>query len=591
MIVTLPKFVAGVASAGLVAGVITTAAVLPAQATTYNEIQFYATDSNGDPITHSRLWQVPAGVSSILVDANGAGGGCPVFSANGGAGVNVVAPVPVPASASLEISVGVMGGQNSGPTSAGGGWPNGGKAGGSSSSGGAGGGGGATQIVTATNNDRLFVAAGGGGCSYYGLSDNASGGNAGALVNGISGANGEDGQAVGGTDLTGGGGATTSGVGTGGLVDGAGSPGDAGGSSGSGGAGGLGSNGSGGGGGGGGYYGGGGGGSNNAAGSAASGGAGSSYVPPSSLPATTFTQLPGAAQGGMTITWIGINTTSLAAGSMGTPYSQTLNAIADRDNEDFAWNVIAGALPEGLSITTNPSTHTTAITGTPQVSGAYPVTLQATRPGTGMTSQRSYTIDINGSAPSVQTGAATAGSTSATLSGTINPNGAATTATFSYGTSPFMANATTVPASNSPVAPGAVTTVNATIGSLSPGTTYYYRASANNGFGGTINGDIGTFTTSQATQAPLGCGALPTKIKKSKPTVLLPRKCLTNAGQALQVSIKAKHGKKSIKAELVTKHGKVTLLPNKKATNYTVTFKAPATTSYLLYTQSKTYRV
>ncbi|HWB04347.1 MAG TPA: choice-of-anchor tandem repeat GloVer-containing protein [Verrucomicrobiales bacterium] len=103
--------------------------------------------------------------------------------------------------------------------------------------------------------------------------------------------------------------------------------------------------------------------------------------------------------------------------------------------------------------------------------------------------------------PDAVTGAVTSiSTTSATLNGTVNPNGAATTWQFEYGT-------TTSYGSVMPATPGSLSSgntaqsVNTTLSGLTPGATYHYRLKANNG-NGTDNGDDATFTTTGAPQAP-----------------------------------------------------------------------------------------
>jgi len=99
-------------------------------------------------------------------------------------------------------------------------------------------------------------------------------------------------------------------------------------------------------------------------------------------------------------------------------------------------------------------------------------------------------------APSALTGPVTAvASTTATLSGTINPNGTATTWYFEYGTS--TAYGTKTPAGNGG-AGTANTGVSSNLASLTGGTTYHYRLVATS-TAGTTNGSDGIFTTQSAT--------------------------------------------------------------------------------------------
>lgn len=110
------------------------------------------------------------------------------------------------------------------------------------------------------------------------------------------------------------------------------------------------------------------------------------------------------------------------------------------------------------------------------------------------------------SAPVVTTGAASGvTNTSATLNGTVNPEGAATTYQFQYGTSTSYGSVTpTSPAS----AGSGSSAVNesANLSGLSPSTTYDYRLVATNATG-TTYGSNQTFTTSAT--APSGNAFVP----------------------------------------------------------------------------------
>jgi len=115
-----------------------------------------------------------------------------------------------------------------------------------------------------------------------------------------------------------------------------------------------------------------------------------------------------------------------------------------------------------------------------------------------------------GQAPSATATAATTAATSvtgtsATLNGTVNPNGSSTTVYFQYGTTTSYGSLT---------APQIFTgstsqTVTADVTGLSIGTTYHYRIVAKNS-GGTIAGTDISFTTA-------GAGATPTPTPGSTP--------------------------------------------------------------------------
>jgi hypothetical protein len=101
------------------------------------------------------------------------------------------------------------------------------------------------------------------------------------------------------------------------------------------------------------------------------------------------------------------------------------------------------------------------------------------------------------SAPAVTTGAASGvTSTAATLNGTVNPEGAATTYQFQYGTSTSYGSVT--PASPASAGSGSsAVSESAALSGLSASTTYDYRLVATSATG-TTNGSNQTFTTPAA---------------------------------------------------------------------------------------------
>ena len=104
-----------------------------------------------------------------------------------------------------------------------------------------------------------------------------------------------------------------------------------------------------------------------------------------------------------------------------------------------------------------------------------------------------YEFVSSSSSPSVSTDAATlVTSSSATLNGTVNPNGTSTTVVFEYGTSTNYGS--TITATQSPLTGTNSQSVSAGITGLTAGTTYHFRAKGTNS-AGTTNGDDQTFTT------------------------------------------------------------------------------------------------
>lgn len=101
--------------------------------------------------------------------------------------------------------------------------------------------------------------------------------------------------------------------------------------------------------------------------------------------------------------------------------------------------------------------------------------------------------------PSVETGAASAiTTTSASVVGTVNPNGASATAHFEYGLTKAYGSVTpdvALPAGSS------ATPVGASLSGLRPGKTYHYRLVASN-LGGPATGGDATFKTVKPPKAP-----------------------------------------------------------------------------------------
>lgn len=102
--------------------------------------------------------------------------------------------------------------------------------------------------------------------------------------------------------------------------------------------------------------------------------------------------------------------------------------------------------------------------------------------------------------PAVTTGSASGvTSSAATLNGTVNPNGAATTCHFEYGTTTGYGTSTAD--DNSPGSGTTAVNVSANLTGLTASTLYHFRLDCTNS-GGTSNGSDATFTTSAAAQAP-----------------------------------------------------------------------------------------
>ncbi len=131
--------------------------------------------------------------------------------------------------------------------------------------------------------------------------------------------------------------------------------------------------------------------------------------------------------------------------------------------------------------------------------GAFHYRAVATNSG-GTTYGQDVTFNTPAAAPAATTGAATnITSGSAILNASVNPNNSATTAYFEFGLSTSYGAAT--PASS--VGSGTTSLpVQASTGSIAPGSTFHYRVVAYND-GGTTYGQDATFTTSGATPLPI----------------------------------------------------------------------------------------
>ena len=127
-------------------------------------------------------------------------------------------------------------------------------------------------------------------------------------------------------------------------------------------------------------------------------------------------------------------------------------------------------------------------------------------------------------APSASTGAAKpVTSTSAVVNGTLNPNGEATTYHFEYGTTKLYGS--TTPDQGPTAAVKTSSPVSATIGGLTPGTTYHYRLVASNPSGSKAGKDK-SFTT----VAGISLAAGPRTITFGRQTVLSGQLSSPNPG-------------------------------------------------------------
>jgi len=128
----------------------------------------------------------------------------------------------------------------------------------------------------------------------------------------------------------------------------------------------------------------------------------------------------------------------------------------------------------------------------------YGSTLEGGRTATGSPAGAGQIFRIRFGPTPVTLPATPVAATTATLRGTLNPNGAVTAASFEYGTSPILAGATVVNAGDT----SAATTpqaVSAALTNLTGGTTYYFRVRGLNSENTVLQtGAILSFTTQSA---------------------------------------------------------------------------------------------
>lgn len=137
--------------------------------------------------------------------------------------------------------------------------------------------------------------------------------------------------------------------------------------------------------------------------------------------------------------------------------------------------------------------------------------------------------------PTVSTGGASGFTQStATVSGTVNPNGAATTCTFEFGTSTSYGSS--VPCASAPGSGASGVSATAGLSGLAAGTTYHYRIVATNA-GGTSNGGDATFTTA-STPPPPTCQTDASLCPRPRPGVLhLAKASVVASGSKLVVQL------------------------------------------------------
>jgi hypothetical protein len=192
--------------------------------------------------------------------------------------------------------------------------------------------------------------------------------------------------------------------------------------------------------------------------------------------------------------------------------------------------------------------------GSGTAGGSVGVALSGLQPGTtyhyrfvatnngGTTPGEDQTLATYGIAPSASTGAASnLGATTATLAGSLDPQGSDTSYRFQYGTTTNYGAGAPVPEVDAGAGTG-VQAVSTDLSGLQPATTYHYRLIAINGSGVSYGADR-TFTTAAAlpTPAPVPPTPKPAPVKCRKGLVKKHGKCVKKPGKHHH---KKAHGKR-----------------------------------------------
>jgi Putative Ig domain len=117
---------------------------------------------------------------------------------------------------------------------------------------------------------------------------------------------------------------------------------------------------------------------------------------------------------------VAITTTTLANGTVDTPFSATVSASGGCT--PYEWAVVSGDLPSGIVEIPSSNTEALDLTGTPTIAGTYSFTVSVTGCG-GHVSEKSYTVVIRPSVVAITTTTLPNGTVDTPFSATVNASG------------------------------------------------------------------------------------------------------------------------------------------------------------------------
>ena len=242
-------------------------------------------------------------------------------------------------------------------------------------------------------------------------------------------------------------------------------------------------------------------------------------------PCTLYHYRAKGISGGLTVNGADMTFTTLSATPIATPVAATLitantatlNGTINAQTQsttvtfDYGLTVAYGTTVPGVP---SPVTGNTATAVSAAIVGLLPGTTYHYRVNgvnaCGTTNSSDMTFTTLAVAPTVVTLAATSvTTTTATLNGTVNANGASTAVWFDYGLT--VAYGASIAGTPTPVTGSTVTNVSANLTGLVVNTTYHYRVRGVNGIG-TTNGNDMTFVTVCPVSGPAGPISGPTQV-------------------------------------------------------------------------------